>query len=75
MLNVWNYLEIFPVLDLIWRKSSYRQSNLKKKKKKKTCMELEFYELEFHAGFFKQLNFHRIKFSIETRFSKNRVSK
>ena len=28
-------------------------------------------ELEFHAGFFKQLDFRQIKFFIETRFSKN----
>ena len=32
-------------------------------------------ELEFHAGFFKQLDFCKIKFLVETRFSKNRVSK
>ena len=32
-------------------------------------------ELEFHAGFFKQLDFRQIEFFIETRFSKNQVSK
>ena len=32
-------------------------------------------ELEFHVGFFKQLDFRRIEFFIETRFSKNRVLK
>ena len=32
-------------------------------------------ELEFHAGFFKQLNFRQIEFFIETQFSKNRVLK
>ena len=32
-------------------------------------------ELEFHAGFFKQLDFRQIEFFIETRFSKNRVLK
>ena len=42
----------------IWRKSSYRQLNLKNNKIiKKTCM-----ELEFHAGFFKQLDFLKIKY-------------
>ena len=32
-------------------------------------------ELEFHAGFFKKLDFQQIEFFIETQFSKNRVSK
>ena len=34
-----------------------------------------FKELEFHAGFYKKLDFRQIKFFIETQFSKNRVSK
>ena len=32
-------------------------------------------ELEFHVKFLALLDFHRIKFFIETRFLENRVSK
>ena len=32
-------------------------------------------EFEFHIKFLALLDFHRIKFFIETRFSKNQVSK
>ena len=32
-------------------------------------------ELEFHVKFFTLLDFYQIEFFIETRFSKNRVSK
>ena len=40
----------------IWQKSSYKQSNLKKKNK------ITIMELEFHAGFFKKLDFRQIEF-------------
>ena len=52
----------------IFRKSSDVKSNLKKKKKNM--------ELKFHVKFLTLLDFHQIEFFlIETRFSKNRVSK
>ena len=56
-----------PILNLIFRKSSYVKSNLKKEKRKK--------ELEFHVKFLTLLDFHQIEFFIETRFLENRVLK
>ena len=42
----------------IWKKLSYRQSNLKKNKKNKKKIK----ELEFHASFSKKLDFYQIEF-------------
>ena len=42
----------------IWQKSSYKQSNFKKKIKNK---KITIMELEFHAGFFKKLDFRQIE--------------
>ena len=54
--------------NLIFRKSSYVKSNLKKKK-------LEYMVLEFHVKFLILLDFHQIEFFIETQFLENQVSK
>ena len=64
--------------NLIFRKSSYMKSNFKKKKKNGTrvpCKISHITRFSLNRVFLLKLDFLKIEFFIETRFSKNRVSK